>query len=276
MILSRRASAQRLAALSLGMSLRFFALLLTGFLPMTCASIALATDSASTTARGAAPPPERHPPAALLDRIAEAAGGRELVSEVKGLRLRGKVLSLVDGPSATLRIDLSLSGSLREETRDAESNVVRWLDGRLAWIGADPKHAKPAPPEVRADVRLRFHELAAPLELASAPAESLVAVGQSPEGWERIVRRFGENRLAYDVDVETGRIQRVSRLSKTGEVSASMELEDYRTADGVSYPFRWTTIVGGRAMSETNLERLGRLDEVSPGDFAPQSAGAGS
>lgn len=205
-----------------------------------------------------------------MDRIVKAAGGREAVAAVNGLKVRGKIFPLVDGPSSTLRIEIDLAGSLREETRDASGTRVRWLEGRLAWIG--DKHA---PPDVAGEIRYRFHELAAPLELARTPPDSLAQLEKTPEGWLRLARSFVGQRLAYDVDEKTGVLRRVSRLGQA-PTSVSLELDDYRIVEGVAYPFRWTMSIGGSARHETILDRVTRIDDPRPQDFVPPNAGGGS
>jgi hypothetical protein len=219
------------------------------------------------------PAPERHPPEALLETIAKAAGGRKAVAGLLGLQLRGKILPLVDGPSATVRCELALSGLLREETRDAVGGVVRFLEGYLGWVDANGKRARPLDPKRARDLRYRFHELAAPIELPRTPSDSLADLGETPEGWMRLARRFGEESLAYDVDASTGRLRRVTRLGESETLS--IELDDYRPADGFTYPFRWTAFVDGVATKETVLERVTRIDDPRPADFLPPGARRG-
>ncbi|MFN8179990.1 MAG: hypothetical protein U0167_18805 [bacterium] len=226
-------------------------------------------------AAAAVPRAVTHPEASLLEAIAKAAGGRDAVSAWKCLVLRGKVLPLIEGPTSTVRVELDLAGSMREETRDASGVSVHWLDGPLAWSGPGP-HAKAASAEVAADIRFRFHELAAPFELADAVADSLEDLGPTPEKWNRLVRRFGAERIAYDVDPATGELRRVTRLEADGRPArAATELEDFREIGGVRLPFRWTSIVDGRALSEIIVERIERVDDARPEAFLPPGVRGG-
>jgi len=209
----------------------------------------------------------------LLDAVAKAAGGRENVAAWKGLMFRGKVLPLVDGPSSTLRVDLDLAGSLREEMRDARGERTHWLSGPMAWSGGE--RPKAAPPELAADLRARFHELAATFELVLADADSLEDLGLTPEKWTRLAHRVGGIRLGYDVDV-TGRLHRVVRLDGQGrDGSTQMEIEELREVRGVRLPFRWTSVVDGHALSETILERVERVDDRDLSEFLPPGVAGG-
>jgi hypothetical protein len=242
------------------------------------AGVALAANAppaAPAPAPAAPAPSATHPKASLLDAVAKAVGGRDAVSAWRGLVLRGKVLPLVEGPTSTLRLELDLAGSMREETRDATGVSVHWLDGPLAWSGPGP-HAKAASPELAADIRVRFHEIAAPFELPRASADSLEDLGPTPEKWTRLARRFGAERVAYDVDPATGELRRVARLEEDGSPGrVATELEDFRDVGGVRLPFRWTTVVDGRALTETILERIDRVDDRRPEAFLPPEARGG-
>ena len=166
-------------------------------------------------------------------------------------------MPLIEGASSSLRCTVSFDGSLQEEIRNAAGAESRSLLGNIVKVsGSERSPNKAVPPEVAEDVRYRFHELAAPVELPRASADALVELGQSPEGWTRLARRFGKERIAYDVDPATGALLRVSRLGDADEPTLSTELDDYRRVDGVAYPFRWTTVVDGRAIVDTIVERV--------------------
>jgi hypothetical protein len=239
------------------------------------AGVVWAADAPSAAATPAPAPSPVHPKTSLLDAVAKAVGGRDSVSAWKGFVLRGKVLPLVEGPTSTIRVELDLRGSMREETRDATGVSVHWLDGPLAWSGPGP-HAKAASPELAADIRARFHELAAPFELSRAGPDSLEDLGPTPEKWTRLARRFGTERIAYDVDPSTGELRRVSRLEEDGSPArVATELDDFREVGGARLPFRWTTIVDGHALTETILERIERVDDRRPEAFLPPGVRGG-
>jgi hypothetical protein len=240
-------------------------------------AVALAYIGLAAGMAGAQEPPPAPPPSvdpALHARIVTTAGGTDALRALRGMRGRGHVLPLVDGPTGTISFVLDLRGGLREETRTAGVARKRWLSGRLAWEGTGG--AKLASPAATAEIRHRFHELAAPFELARAVPDSIESAGTSPEGWTRLILRTGDARVRCDVDSATGHVRRVAVEPDPGESRVvEIELDDYRTVGVLAWPFRATWIVDGRAVRETIWDRVERADDLEAQEFLPRSSQSG-
>lgn len=242
---------------------RSFGLILMGFLG---AAALAATGRADDSAAVPDDANESDDLVALIARVQEAYGGQEALDAFEGFRARGKVLSLADGVNGRLRLELSLAGDLRTEIVYPQRTEVRILAGPLGWNGGR-RHQRVSAPKMAASMRLQYHRLAAPFELVRESIGKLAREDDSPEGWIRIRRDWNSNeRTIYEIDPETGRILRITGEVGSGDDTLLFETSshDFREINGVLFPFRMTTIVGGQVAAETILDRL-----VPEGDFPP-------
>lgn len=211
---------------------------------------------------------------ALLDRMARAYGGREFLADFGGFRARGKVLSLSDGVNGTVALNLSLEGDLRSEISYPHRMETRILSGPLAWSGG-MHHQRPAESEMAASMRLQFHRLAAPFELAATDPEQLAWEGWSDEGYARLRRDWGkETRTTYEIDPASGEIRRIRGEVGSGNDAIRFETEsaDFRDVDGTRFPFRMTTTISGHAAWEMILDRVRRQSRFEPQTFLPSGS----
>jgi hypothetical protein len=217
----------------------------------------------ATALGSGAPDPE------LLSRARSAVGDAAAVETIRGFRLRGENLPLPDGATSRVRVTLDLRSAMREEIRDAAGTRRTWRSGRLAWR-AESGAPKALLGDAANDVHLRYYALCAPLVLARAPADSCEALGSTGEGWTRLALRLeGGMRLRCDLEPGTGRVRRVA--DARSESGVEWELDDFRTVNGITWPFRLTRIEDGRAVSEAVWERFERADDLEPRDLLPGS-----
>jgi hypothetical protein len=104
------------------------------------------------------------------------------------------------------------------------------------------------------------------------------SAGASPEGWVRIILRTEGRRLRYDVDPQSGHVRRFAQEPTPGPDPAPLveiELDDFRTVDGLAWPFRATTLVEGRPGRETIWERFQRADDLVAQEFLPRASQSG-
>ena len=130
---------------------------------------------------------------------------------------------------------------------------------------------------MNASMHLQYHRLAAPFELAAADPADLVLLEPSAEGLLRLRREWTSlSRTLYEIDPDTYRIRRIRGEVGGGEDVLRFETEshDFREIDGVLFPFRMTTTIGGRTAAEIILDRVEREDDFDPQRFLP-SGGAG-
>jgi hypothetical protein len=208
---------------------------------------------------------------AALAAVMDAYGGRDRLLAAEGYRVEGRVLSLADGVNGTLDLELALDGSMRAELRYPGRTEVRILAGALAWHGGS-RRQRPAEPDMADSMRLQYHRLAAPFELAESSAADLADEGDSPEGWIRLRREWGERTSTlYEIDPGTGMIQRVRGMLGEGEdaIEFVADSADFRDIEGVLFPFRITTYVGDHVAAETILDRVEPEDRFPPGTFLP-------
>ncbi|GJM44702.1 MAG: hypothetical protein DHS20C21_15440 [Gemmatimonadota bacterium] len=239
--------------------------------PKWARSLTLVLAGAAFAGSPAAAEPETWTVVAVVDLVAEGYGGREALNDFPGFHARGSVLSLADGLSGRLLLDVSLEGDMRSEVSYPRRKEVRILAGPMAWNGGHHGQ-RPSTPDMAASMRLQYHRLAAPFELVSADPAELAFEGLAENGRLLIVRQWNEQaRTTYEIDVESGLILNVR--GEIGEEDDGLlfetEAHDFRPVDGVLFPFRMTTIVGGSAAAETILDRLTREDDFEPTRFLP-------
>jgi hypothetical protein len=210
---------------------------------------------------------------AVLARVRSAYGGTEALAAFAGFEARGRILSLADGISGRVRMHVAVGGDLRTEITYPERTEIRILAGPLAWSGGR-RNQEPASRDMLTSMKLQFHRLVAPFELADAAPEDFAGKGTSAEGWTRLGRDWGGNlRTIYDVDQE-GLVRRVTGEMGTGDDQLSFETEshDFRDVAGMPFPFRMTTIVAGHPAAETILDRVEPRTSFEPDTFLPRGA----
>jgi hypothetical protein len=215
--------------------------------------------------------------AADAERVLAAvrdAYGTAAIGDAAGFRLRGRILSVADGVSADVRMDVALEGSLRESVRYPDGTELRIVSGKLAWRG-DEQRQKPAPREAADSMRLTLRQLLAPFDLAAAEPEAIAVDGTSEEGWTLVSLR-GDDPLAvtYEVDPASGRVHRIRGVVEIDgrPVEVTVETGDFRDVDGILFPFRATRIVAGDVTSETVLTRVRLRTEFAPEVFGPSGS----
>jgi len=214
--------------------------------------------------------------AAILERVIAAYGGREALAAVAGFQAEGKVLSLSDGLTGRLQLELSLNGDLRSVIRYPHRTETRILAGTMAWSGGEHEQ-RPAERDMNISMRLQYHRLVAPFELAVAEAGDLVREDASDEGYIRLRRDWGSaSRTIYEIDPDSWYVMRTRGEIGEGEATLLFETEsnDFREVDGVLFPFRMTTTVAGHTAAEVILDRVTTGGDYDPRRFLP-SGGAG-
>jgi hypothetical protein len=231
---------------------------------------AVAAGSLATSAAAAAPDVP-----SLLRKVGEAYGGSAALAECRAFRARGKIVSFTDDLNGTITISVSLEGAMRVEIRYPSRTETRILSGKLAWDGGEHRQ-RPSDRRMAASIRLQYHRLVAPFELAAADAAALEPDGRSDEGWIRLRRRWTEGfSTTYEIDPDSGRIPRTRSVLATedGDLEFVSESYDFREVDGLRFPFRTTTWIGGRVAAETIFDRVTIEDEFPPTTFVPENSG---
>lgn len=209
--------------------------------------------------------------AQIVSHVSKAYGGKEKLAEIPGYRAKGRILSITDGVTGTLRVAVALGGSMRVEIRYPDRNEIRILSGTLGWNGQE-EHQEASTPAMLASMRLQFHRLAAPFEIVHAPEGTLETTGTSAEGWWRLRRTWSDKlSTTYEIDPESGLIRRIVGLMVEGgqELEFTTVSGDFRKVDGVPFPFRMSTLVGKEVTADTIFERITIVQEFEDGTFLP-------
>jgi len=160
---------------------------------------------------------------------------------------------------------------MRQEIRYPNRTEVRVLAGALAWHGG-PRRQRPASRAMRDSMRLQYHRLAAPFDLAAAEPGDLTDEGDTAQGRIRLRRRW-DNRTStiYEIDPESGLVivVRGEIDDLDGFLEFVAEASDFRDVDGIPFPFRLTTLVSGQVAAETILDRVVPETDFEPGAFLP-------
>lgn len=240
-----------------------------GFATVPALALAAALIAAQVVPAAAAPDV-----AALRAKVIAAYGG-DALRAVHGFRARGRILQVATGVGGRVDLSVELNGSLRTEMRYPGRTEVRILHGPLAWSGG-PGRQPLASRDMADAVRLQYHRLAAPYELADVPIEELTAEGETEEGWVRLARRWDDRtRTIYEVDPDSGRIRRIhgELTDADGKVlHFDSEAHDFRKVSGVLFPFRTTTMVNGEITAEVVFERVNLVDDFEASEFRPSDA----
>ena len=210
----------------------------------------------------------------VVEFVAEAYGGLGALRDFPGFHARGSVQSVVNGLSGRLRLDVSLQGDMRSEISYPRRKEVRILAGPLAWNGGHHGQ-RPSSRDMAESMRLQYHRLTAPFELVTADPTELSFEGRGADGRLWIRRDWSRrSRTIYEIDPESGHIVRIRGEIGEGEdlLLFETEAQDFRPVDGVLFPFRMTTIVGGNIAAETILDRVTREDHFEPEHFLPDGA----
>lgn len=212
--------------------------------------------------------------AEILDTSARATGGREALLAVRGFESRGEIVTISDGLGGKVEISLLLDGSLRREARKADRTQIAILSGTLAWSGGR-RSQHPAPREMRDELRLQFHEFAAPFELAAANAEDFTIEREDAES-VRLVRSWGkELSTSYEIETATGLVRRTIGRAGTGEGSTLIvaEFGDFQDVEGpkgsIKIAHRMTIRRGDRVVSKISFDRIETREAFSDATFLP-------
>lgn len=208
----------------------------------------------------------------LVDRVLAAYGGKAALERAVAVRETGRVLSTMRGGRAgTLLRAFERPGRLRVEIAyPEETPEIRVLDGAQGW--RDGKRS--AGPPFAAMV-LQAARLGLPLGLDANRAKlrdlgSAVEDGKPVRSLELPV---GDGMtLTVGIDPDSGRIVRSAGRAPGGPGGAIEFVtlyDDFRTVDGVLFPFREVNVAMGQKTGDTILEKIETLPALPPGTFRP-------
>jgi hypothetical protein len=194
----------------------------------------------------------------LRDRMFDAYGGRERLSQIRSIAAVGKITALVRGDSGVYRRAWRTDGKLFVDIQYTRSRETRILNGTRALRGIDEKLEDVSGPGYLAMV-YQYNELSMPFALLDGSFDVKDVGRESLAGAQvRVLRcrdRAG-NSIDVFVDEKTYRIVKTLGSFSVGDKSTTLSavFSDFRFVDGVLMPFRVVNYAGDTRISETTIE----------------------
>jgi hypothetical protein len=210
----------------------------------------------------------------LIDRVVDAYGGRDRLAAVQSYRIEGSVRAIGrDGDSRMIRV-FARPSKLRVELHYPDSPEIRVLDGEHGWR---MRGSEMAPVQ-------GFMHAAMLLQAARANLPWILDVHRDIVRVVGPVRREGgvlwglEMALGSSMlfrvyfDPDSHRIVETLGLLRSEEMQTHFETRfaDFRTVDGVLFPFVEENYASGVHTASTVIERVTINPELSPEAFLPR------
>lgn len=207
----------------------------------------------------------------VLEKYVSAVGGADAASKIRSREAKGAFLP-PGGNSIPLELFAKAPGKLLMVLHrpDGGVNEMAYDDGQ-SW-GSDGKHARP----LRGGM-LEVFETQAKLAFAADIKSSFGHVRMSrPEkvgnqnAYVLYAAAPGQPPTKLYFDEQSGLLLRVEWLNRTplGTDPIALDYFDYREADGVKMPYRWT-VGGPRNRSELQFSQIQQNAAVPDSKFAP-------
>jgi photosynthetic reaction center cytochrome c subunit len=218
-----------------------------------------------------APPPD---PDQILDKYIAAIGGASAVEKITSRVQKGTLTGM--GPQPTPVEVYSKAPDKRVSVMHIQGgDSITSFDGKAGWLGfpGRPPHIMNADENAAAsmDADLYF-----PVHIKSSYSKFMAGPGYKIDGHDtiQVVGRNGEQPpLRLFFDQPSGLLLRLVRYQETplGRLPTQIDYTDYRDADGVKVPFKWTLARPGNRFS-IQVDQLQQNVPVDDAKFAPPPA----
>jgi hypothetical protein len=186
---------------------------------------------------------ELPPAASVLDKYVQAVGGAAAVAKIETRVQKGKLTGFGPDP---VPVDVTMKAPDKRITtvHGQRGDNATAFDGRNGWLGSSgrpPRDMSPAEAAAtRIDATLLF-----PSDLKRVFTEFKVASIEKIDGKDAVKVIATSEVLPKALlwfDVQSGLVVRLTRYSATplGLNPTQIDYADYRAADGVTVPYRWT------------------------------------
>lgn len=194
----------------------------------------------------------------LRDKIFDAYGGRERLSQISSIAAEGSITALVRGDHGVYRRALRRDGKLFVDILYARSRETRILNGGRVFRGVDGKMEEVSGPGYLAMV-YQYNELSMPFALLDDSFAVRELGRESPaHATVRVLRCTDRAGNSMDVFVNEATYRIVKTLGSfsmgEGSTNLSAEFSDFRFFEGVLVPFRIVNYAGGTRISETIID----------------------
>jgi hypothetical protein len=195
---------------------------------------------------------------AVLGKYLQAVGGAEALGKITTRVQKGSLTGFGPNP---MPVEIFAKAPDRRISivHTPRGDSITAYDGTSGWLGNSgrpPRAMSAAESEAaRLDADLGF-----PAHVAATFADLRVLPGEKIDGKDtvRVVgTKAGQAPVEMYFETETGLLARLVRYAETpvGRMPTRIDYADYRAADGVKIPFRWTVARPGTAFTI-------RVDEV--------------
>lgn len=215
-----------------------------------------------------APKPVLPPADQLLDKYLSAVGGAAALQKVSSRVEKGKITAM----GHDLPIEVYAKGPDKRISimHMPNGESITAFDGKQGWLSnAGHPHLMSASENdaARIDADLYF-----PQHVKSLYAKFNVLPGEkisSRDTWLVVGRTQGQPPLRLYLDKDSGLLLRLVRYAETplGRLPTQIDYTDYRDADGLKIPYRWTLVRPGGRFS-IQIEQVQQNVPVEDAKFA--------
>jgi photosynthetic reaction center cytochrome c subunit len=203
----------------------------------------LEADAPARTAPAAVPAPNTAPTVdAILEKYVTAAGGPDAIRKAKTRVMKGKIIT--GGNESAIEVITKAPNQRVSITHMGGADSYTAFDGTAGWMGSTGRPAREMSAAESAAAGLDA-EFALPLRLKELYPQIRRARPEAAGGVECDVLNGsapGHPSVRLYFDKSSGLLVRMIRYADTpvGRNPTQIDYADYRDADGVKIPFRWT------------------------------------
>jgi hypothetical protein len=243
----------------------------TGELPPDAASSSGANSSSGGEKKSDATAPALPSADQLLDKYLAASGGADAVQKITS-RVEKGTLTAFDGQHFPVDIYAKAPDKRVSIMHLPNGDSVTAFDGHAGWLSVPgrPPHFMNADEiaGARLDADLHF-----PADVKTLASKWMVSAGEKIDGHDTIQvvgRVEGRPPLKLYFDPQTGLFLRLVRYNETplGRLPTQIDYSDYREADGVKVPYRWTLARPGNRFT-IQVEELHQNVPLDEAKFTP-------
>ncbi|HEY6000223.1 MAG TPA: hypothetical protein VI078_13120 [bacterium] len=210
---------------------------------------------------------------ALIDRVLEAHGGKAALAKVRSYRMEGRITSVMQGTGSFVRT-FARPDRLRVVLDYPGRPETRILDGARGWRSGGEGHLAPEPVEgfLLGSMIVQAGRANLPWLLDERRAEAKLLPPEHGGALQGIAVPLGPGmKVTAFVDLTSGRIVRSQGdLDVPGmQTGFVTEYWDYRSVDGVLFPFHEGNFASGRNTGATMVSKITVNPPLTDADFRP-------
>ena len=182
-------------------------------------------------------------PEAVLAKYLQAAGGADALGKITSRVMKGSLTGFGDAP-VPVEVLTKAPGKRLSIVKRAQGESKTAFDGEHGWLGGGNRPARDMAGVENDHARLEAR-FALPAELPTLFQEFKTRPGKPVDGKETVrlvASNPGAPPVEFSFDAESGLLVMQKRYVETpiGRNPTEVTYGDYRAADGVKIPFRWT------------------------------------